>query len=313
MTAPEPTAPGPTDNARTGSQDAAATPAGPAQVGRGPFAVTRAVWRAAGRHDIAGRAAEAAFFAALALLPAVLTLVAVLRVERPAFGGDAAPRVSADLARLLRVVLTSRGGVAADSADSLLRTPSRGLLGVGTLVALFVLARCMRSLQRGLAVVAGGPVRSPGQEWLRALLLAALALVIGSGLLAGFTLGPLWGHSGQMGGRGTGAVLQGLWGWARWPLSGAILLALAALLLAQESPPRPRRWRASAPGAVVTVLGWAGATGLLPSYVALAGRASPALGSLGGGLIVLVWLYLLVLSLLLGAEVNAVRQPAVRA
>ena len=53
------------------------------------------------------------------------------------------------------------------------------------------------------------------------------------------------------------------------------------------------------------MLGWAAATGLLPTYVALAGRISPALGSLGGGLIVLAWLYLLMLSLFLGAEINA--------
>jgi uncharacterized BrkB/YihY/UPF0761 family membrane protein len=32
------------------------------------------------------------------------------------------------------------------------------------------------------------------------------------------------------------------------------------------------------------------------------------LGSLGGGLIVLVWLYLLTISLFLGAELNAVRK-----
>ncbi len=100
---------------------------------RGALATSHRVLRAANSYDLTGRAAEAAFFAALALLPAVLTLVAVLRAERPAFGGDAAPRVSADLARLLRVVLTTRGGVAADSADSPLRTPSRGLLGWGSL------------------------------------------------------------------------------------------------------------------------------------------------------------------------------------
>ena len=263
----------------------------------------------AGRHDVSGRAAEAAFFAALALLPAVLTLVAVLRAERPIFGDDAASRATADLARLLHIVLTTRGSVAADSADSLLRTPTRGLLGIGTLVAVFVLARCMRSVQRGLAAIACAPPHSLRREWLRAVLLAALVLIVGSILLAGFTLGPLLGHSSQVGGEHSGSVLHAVWVWARWPLGAAIVLALAVLLLGQEVPRARHQWRARLPGAGFTVVGWTAATGLLPTYVALAGRVSPALGSLGGGLILLAWLYLLILTLYLGAEINATRIP----
>lgn len=276
---------------------------------RGALATSHRVLRAANGHDLTGRAAEAAFFAALALLPAVLTLVAVLHAERPAFGGDAAPRVSADLARLLRVVLTTRGGVAADSADSLLRTPSRGLLGVGTLVAVLVLARGMRSIQRGLAVISAVPARNARREWARAILLAAGVLALGSVLLAAFTLGPLLGHSRQVGGDTADTALHTMWVWARWPVSVLMIFLFATLLLAQERPRRPRRWRASAPGAVLTVLGWSAATGLLPIYVAIAAHVSPTLGSLGGGLIVLVWLYLMTLSLFLGAELNATRLP----
>ncbi len=277
------------------------------------LARSRRVLRAATSHDVTGRAAEAAFFASLALLPAVLTIVAVLRAERPAFGGDAAPRVSADLARLLRVVLTARGGVAADSADALLRTPSRGLLGVGTLVAVVVLARGMRSIQRGLTAISGIPARNAQREWVRAVLLAVTVLALGSVLLAAFTLGPLLGHSRQVGGDTADTVVHTVWVWARWPISALIILLFATLLLAQESPRQPRRWRANAPGAVLTVLGWSAATGLLPVYVAIATHVSPTLGSLGGGLIVLAWLYLMTLSLFLGAELNATRQPPARA
>lgn len=277
--------------------------------GRATLATAHRVLRAANGHDLTGRAAETAFFAALALLPAVLTLVAVLRAERPAFGGDAAPRVSADLARLLRVVLTTRGDVAADSADSLLRTPSRGLLGVGTLVAVLVLARGMRSVQRGLTVISGVPARNARREWARAILLAAGVLALGSVLSAAFTLGPLLGHSKQVGGDTADTVLHTVWVSARWPVSVLMIFLFATLLLAQESPHRRPRWRASAPGAVLTVLGWSAATGLLPIYVAIAAHFSPTLGSLGGGLIVLVWLYLMTLSLFLGAELNATRPP----
>ena len=189
-----------------------------------------------------------------------------------------------------------------------MRIPGRGLLGVGTLAAVFALARCMRSVQRGLAAIGGAPARSVGHEWVRAVLLAALVLTVGSILLAGFTLGPLLGHSRQVSGDNPNSVLHAMWVWGRWPLSGMIILALAVLLLSQETPRARRRRRAELAGAAFTMLGWAAATGLLPLYVALAARISPALGSLGGGLIVLAWLYLLMLSLFLGAELNATRR-----
>ena len=63
-----------------------------------------------------------------------------------------------------------------------------------------------------------------------------------------------------------------------------------------------------APGAILAAAGWLAATSLLPFYVTLAGEVSPTLGALGG-LIVLVWIYLLTISLLTGAELNAVRGP----
>ncbi|MGI8868359.1 MAG: YihY/virulence factor BrkB family protein [Mycobacteriales bacterium] len=167
----------------------------------------------------------------------------------------------------------------------------------------------MRSVQRGLAVISGVPARNARSEWARAILLAVGVLALGSVLLAAFTLGPLLGHSKQVGGDTADTVLHTVWVWARWPVSVLMIFLFATLLLALESPRRRPRWRASAPGAVLTVLGWSAATGLLPIYVAIAAHVSPTLGSLGGGLIVLVWLYLMTLSLFLGAELNAIRLP----
>ena len=126
-------------------------------------------------------------------------------------------------------------------------------------------------------------------------------------LLAAFTLGPMLGHSKQVSGDNSARILNAIWSWTRWPISAIIILASATVLLAQESPSTHRRWRISTPGALATVLGWTAATALLPIYVATAAHASPTLGSLGGGLIILAWLYLLNLSLFLGAEINAAR------
>lgn len=219
--------------------------------------VVRATAVSAGRHGVPGLAAEGAFFLALALFPTVLTLVGLLRALRPALGGDAAALVTQALTRLLRVVLTARGSAAADAADQLLTAPSRGLLGLGTLVSLLVFARALRSLLRGLWLVAGMPPRRSAREWRTALLLAAVLLVATTLTLGGLTLGPLLGHRGDFGAPdGLSTGLGEVWLRARWPV-GVLAVVVGAVTL------------------------------LLPAYVSAVAAVSPTLGSLGGGLIVL--------------------------
>lgn len=58
---------------------------------------------------------------------------------------------------------------------------------------------------------------------------------------------------------------------------------------------------------MVTTLLWIVTSLGLHLYVVLASRTNPVLGVLGGGLIVLLWAYLLALALLLGGELNATR------
>lgn len=267
----------------------------------GWVSVLRAVLVSGSGHSITSFAAEAAFFGSLALFPSVLVVVGVLRASRPAFGADAAAVGTADLGRLLRVVMTSHGRAAADAAQGLLETPSRRLLGVGTVAAFVVLARAMRSVNRGLHVIAGRE-RSPAlKEWRDAALLAAFLLICGSLRLAAFTLGPFLGHAGKLDQQVSADAAGTVWSWLRWPASLLAVYGFGLLLLHQLGLPRSKhRRRQRTAGATVCVLGWVAATGLLPAYVALAGRYSPTLGSLGGGLIVLIWLYLLNLSLFLG-------------
>lgn len=71
---------------------------------------------------------------------------------------------------------------------------------------------------------------------------------LGSVLLAAFTLGPLPGHGGQLGGEAAGTVLHTLWVWAGWSVSALMIFIFAALLLFQESPPGSRSWRPMLPG-----------------------------------------------------------------
>ena len=95
-----------------------------------------------------------------------------------------------------------------------------------------------------------------------------------------------------------------LWRLLRWPAVALALLAWAGLLLRVGARARRGSRRPVLVGAALTTAGWVVASTLFPLYVALVGRLSTGLGALGGGLILLVWLYLLMISLYIGAEVS---------
>ena len=252
----------------------------------------------ASRHRLPAMAAESAFFAALAVFPALLTVVAIVRAAGPALGEDADVAAADGMTRLLRVVLTTRGGAAADAAATLLTTSTAGLLTVGTVAALVLLVRALHSVLHALATIAGRPPRS----WRVAAALGVLLLVGGATVTAAAVQDPLLvldvpaGHLA--------------WRVLRWPAVVVALLGWAVLVLRTGMRPGRATWRATAIGATVAVGGWLAASAVFPLYVSVVARLTAGLGALGGGLILLVWLYLLTLSLYLAAEVVRDLRPS---
>lgn len=249
-----------------------------------------AVVRSALAHRVPDLAAQAAFFAALAMFPMLLTVVTVLRTASPLWGAGGDVAVAEGTTRVLRVVLSGRNSEAAVTAGRLLVESDTGVLTVGTVAALVAVVRTLRSLFHGLGVVAD---RRP-RTWRAALGLAVLLVVGGATAIAVAVHNPL--------------DLVGMprvaWDVVRWPAMTLALLAWTWVLLRTGTGMRGRvARRAVLWGAVTATLGWIAASVLLPVYVAVASRFTPTLGALGGGLVVLVWLYLLMLALYAGAEV----------
>ncbi len=263
--------------------------------------VLRRVLREANRHDVTGRAAEAAFFAALRWSrPYSRSLRYCARASGVRWGCSTAR--SADLARLLRVVLTARGGVASDSANALLRTPAVAC-SVGPSSRTRLGARY--ALDRGWAHChLGCSCTQP-------------AAGMGSRSAAGLTCSP-WPVSSGVASR-----------WARcsataetWATHGQRrALAIWVWVRGVYRPGHlPFRHPATCAGSPHSVNGAAASPGRrslsgvgrrdrsAACLLGLAAQFNPTLGSLGGGLIVLAWLYLLTLSLFVGAELNAVLQ-----
>lgn len=96
-----------------------------------------------------------------------------------------------------------------------------------------------------------------------------------------------------------------LWTSLRFVLLGAVLFAMIALLYALALDERGARGRIL-PGVVTSLLVWIGLSLLFSLYVERAARYSLIYGSIGGVIVVLLWLYLTACTLIMGAEFNSV-------
>lgn len=90
----------------------------------------------------------------------------------------------------------------------------------------------------------------------------------------------------------------------RWAVALAGVAGLTASVYHLGVPARAH-WRATLPGAAVATLLWFASTLIFGWYVTRYANYSQVYGSLGAGIALLVWLYIVFLSVLIGAEFNA--------
>ena len=94
----------------------------------------------------------------------------------------------------------------------------------------------------------------------------------------------------------------------RWLL--AMLTSIAVLAVVYHfGVPRTQSWRFVVPGSVLSTAIWFPATLLFGLYVTRYANYSVVYGSLGAGIALLVWLYIIMISIMIGAEFNAQVYP----
>ncbi len=104
---------------------------------------------------------------------------------------------------------------------------------------------------------------------------------------------------------GLGLPQFGALGWLRWPVFLVLMTGLFALLY-RYGPCRPRaRWRWVTPGGAAAALGWLSMSGLFSWYVANFGHYDKTYGSLGAIVGFLTWIWLSLMTVLFGAELNS--------
>lgn len=299
-----------TEHRRSASARAAATAADASRprrrgIVRTPVGLFLDVWRKSDRDRILGLAGENAFMGVLTLFPTLIVFAAVLGQLSSFIGAGNTEEVEQSISDFLLRVLTSSAEDIDKTVRDLFGTSGRTLT-VALVIALASVAQSFASVINTITI-AYDLVDHRGwwHRRLLGLLLGLGTLAAGAIMLSAFVVGPLLGHADEVVAKvGLSEEYSFIWAWIRYPVGFLALVAWATTLF-HLCPDRQARWRTGLPGGLLTSVLWLAASLGFSSYLALVVPRSPILGALGGGLILMTWFYLLFLSLLGGAELNA--------
>ncbi|MBM4439798.1 MAG: YihY/virulence factor BrkB family protein [Candidatus Rokubacteria bacterium] len=274
--------------------------------GLSPAELARRVWSEVWKDEVTDRAASLSYYFLFALFPALLFLTALLGFlplaglhERlMAYVANVLPP---DAARTVQRTLTE-----------VLQGNRSGLLSLGALLALWAGSNGMASVINTLNVAYDVSETRPW--WKRRLLAIVLTAAFSLFIVAALTLlvfGPKIGAA-VAGWFGLGGVFTLAWNVISVPV--VIVIGLIGVGLVYHLAPATReQWRWITPGAVLAVALWLGMSFGLRFYVQHFGNYTATYGSIGGVILLMLWLYLTSVVLLLGAEVNAEIEKAARA
>lgn len=258
----------------------------------------RRTWRDALADDVFGLAAQLSYYFFLALFPAILFILAIasffpLSNLTDDIGRALGPFVSGPVLELIQ-----------EQMRRLANDDSSGLLTLGVAGALWsssaALVSIVNALNRAYDIKESRP-------WWKVRLLA-IGLTVGAALfvlvalslvLVGPALADTIGAS-----IGWGGLFQSAWLVLQWPLV-FVLVTTAIGLIYYFGPDAEQDWSWITPGAVVATVLWVAASLVFKLYIANFTDYNAAYGTVGGVIVVLLWLYVSSLAILAGAELNA--------
>lgn len=263
-------------------------------------------WAAARRFQDDGmgdHAAALSYYGALAIFPGLLVGLTIL-------GLAGEERLVADVVQFAK----DQGADAAtgEVVESVARNAterSSGELGLALFVSLLFAVNAASGIWGGAgrAINVAYGVREQRGFLRRRLVVFALTLVAVSLFLLSVTavfLGEDWATS-LFGHIGLAEPAKAVWSYLRWPIAIGFALAALAMVFRFAPDPDARRRSVLTTGALVTVALWVAATIGFSFYVSNFGRYGALYGAAASIVVLLLWLYLVSLGFLYGAELDA--------
>jgi membrane protein len=243
-------------------------------------------------------AAGVAFYALMAVFPALAALVAIYGLlldpqqvsQQIAALGGLLPQQALDilLARLNALLQAQRSSLGWGAVGGLLLALWSASKGIRTLMEALNMAydeRETRGFVRRTALVLGLTLAA-----IVGTAVAIAAIVIIPAVIQFIGLGPL---------------LEGLLRWLRWPVVAAVVaFGIAVMYRYATSRPRPG-WPLVAWGAVIATVLWLVGSGLFSLYVSSFGNFDKTYGSIAAIVVLLMWFLMSSYAVLIGAEINA--------
>jgi membrane protein len=252
------------------------------------------------RYRVTGLASEAGFFALLSLPPLILGLFGGLGYFGRWLGDDAVAQVRGSIEAYLQRFLTDDliARTIIPTVDNVFQDGRADLISVGFLLSLWSGSRALNVFVDTIAIMYGqSGVRGIVPTRALSFSLYVLALVVGVVTVPLVLIGPTL----------LGAILPEQWGflrWLYWPV--VTLLTVASLTsLYHVSTPRRSPWGRDLPGALLTLALWVLASFVVRGVIAASLGGSSIYGPLSAPIVLLIWLYFLAISVLIGAALNA--------
>jgi membrane protein len=249
------------------------------------------------KDDVMGMAGQLAYFFVLALFPALIFFVSLVAY----LPGDMPQQLVISLRPFLPAAALA---IVEEQIAKLTAADPGGILTFGLVLAIWSssagLIAIISTLNRAYDITEGRPwwkVRG-----VAILLTLALAVVVISALTL-LIAGPvLVSAVGEM--LGMGGAFTTIWTYARWPLI-FLLVSLGMALIYYFAPDAEQEWIWITPGSILATLLWLAASLGLQTYLRLAGGFNETYGTLGGAIVILLWLYVTGIAILVGGEMNA--------
>ena len=247
------------------------------------------------------RAAALTYYAVLAIFPAALALISILGLV-----GQSERAVTTILDVLRPLVADSTIQAVEPVLMGMTQSQSAGLtLIVGLLGALWSASGYVGAFARALNNIYEIDEGRPFWKLRPLQMLITLVAVVFSAVVLVMLVvsGPLAESIGSQLGLGSAAVTA--WTIAKWPVLGALVVLVVAMLYYLTPNVKQPKFRWISVGAGVAIVTWVLASVAFAFYVANFSSYDKTYGSIAGVIVALLWLWITNLSLLFGAEIDS--------